>query len=88
MLLSPANGATGVPRSPTLTWSAVPGAESYQVEITPFGSAYFNVQGTSITLSEESLSIGYTDRHSWRVRAKNAAGASDWSERWVFTRTP
>jgi hypothetical protein len=87
-LLSPANGATGVPRSPTLVWSAVPGTDSYQVEISPFGTAYFNVQGTSITLSEEALSIGYTDRHSWRVRAKNAAGASDWSELWVFTRTP
>jgi trimeric autotransporter adhesin len=87
-LLSPANGATRVPRSPTLVWSAVQGADSYQVEISPFGTAYFNVQGTSITLSEEALSIGYTDRHSWRVRAKSAAGASEWSELWVFTRTP
>jgi hypothetical protein len=87
-LLSPANGATGVPRSPTLVWSEVPGADSYQVEISPFGTAWFNVQGTSFTISEEALSIGYTDRHTWRVRAKNAAGASDWSEQWMFTRTP
>jgi trimeric autotransporter adhesin len=87
-LLSPSNGATGVPRSPTLTWSAVAGAESYQVEISPFGTHYFSVQGTSFTISEEALSIGYTDRHTWRVRARNVAGVSDWSEQWVFTRTP
>jgi trimeric autotransporter adhesin len=86
-LLSPGNGATGVPRSPTLTWSAVAGAESYQVEISPFGTHYYSVQGTSFTISEEALSIGYTDRHTWRVRARNAAGVSDWSELWVFTRS-
>lgn len=66
----------------------MPGAASYQVEITPFGTASFNVQGTSLALSEETLSLGYTDRHQWRVRAKNAAGASEWSEMWVFTRAP
>jgi hypothetical protein len=87
-LISPANGATGVSRSPTLAWNPVPGAESYQVEISPFATAYFNVQGTSITISEETLSLGYTDRHVWRVRAKNVAGTSDWSDQWVFTRTP
>jgi hypothetical protein len=87
-LRAPANGDTGIARSPTLSWNPVSGADSYQVEITPFGTAYFNVEGTSLTISEETLSLGYTDRHQWRVRAKNAAGTSEWSESWTFTRAP
>jgi hypothetical protein len=86
-LVSPANGATGVPRSPTLTWNPVEGADYYQVDITPIFSFYI-VHGTSVTFSNEDLSLGYTDRHLWRVRAVNPAGPSEWSERRAFTRTP
>jgi len=85
--VSPANGATGIPRSPTLTWNAVEGADYYQVDITPIFT-FYPVEGTSITFSEEALSEGYTNRHSWRVRAVNPAGPSEWSEWWTFTRTP
>jgi hypothetical protein len=85
--VSPAHGATGVPRSPTLTWNAVEGADNYQVDLTPIFS-FYTVHGTSVTFSDEALSFGYTDRHLWRVRAVNPAGPSEWSEWWTFTRTP
>jgi hypothetical protein len=85
-LVSPANGATGIPRSPTLVWNAAEGADSYWVKV---GCLEFVlVQDTSITISEEDLSLCYSDRHFWSVQARNPAGLSGWSETWEFTRTP
>jgi trimeric autotransporter adhesin len=85
-LISPANGATGVPGSPTLVWNAVEGADSYWVKV---GCLEFVlVQSTSITISEEDLSLCYSDHHFWSVQARNPAGLSALSETWEFTRTP
>jgi hypothetical protein len=85
-LVSPANGATGISRSPTLVWEAVEGADSYYVQVS---CLQFNVyEGNSLTVSEEALSECYTDRISWNVRSRNPAGWSQPSETWVFMATP
>jgi hypothetical protein len=85
-LVSPANGATGVPRNPTLVWNPVEGADSYDVRVGPI--EFYAVRGTSTTVSEEDLAGAYSDHFFWQVRSRNPAGLSAWSEAWEFTRVP
>ncbi|HET9910568.1 MAG TPA: hypothetical protein VFQ13_01700 [Anaerolineales bacterium] len=82
-LASPANGATGIPSSPTLSWNPVPGADSYDIEVfgLPPAQRYAYV-GTSITLT--GFQAPYTKRFGWHVRARNPAGVSEWSPMWFF----
>ena len=81
VLVSPANGATGVPQTTTLTWNASSGATSYDVY---FGAARqslaTNTTGTSY--SPGTLSGGAT--YHWRIVAKNSAGSTS-SATWAFT---
>ena len=81
-LTSPANGATGVTTSPTLSWGAVSGATSYDVYLgigTP--ALYTNTASTSVVAS--ALTAGAT--YSWRVVAKNACGSGPTSVTRTFT---
>lgn len=82
-LISPPNGTTDVPRSPTLVWSAVDGADSYDLKIGSF--LIYKIQDTSITIGEEYLSPADSHYFFW-VRSRNSAGVSGWSEMREFTR--
>ncbi len=81
-LTAPANGAKDVSLTPTLTWTASPGATSYDVY---FGTAVSpplvaNTAGTSYapgTLADGAL-------YFWQVTARNANGSSA-SSLWSFT---
>jgi len=86
-LVSPLDGATDIPVSPTLTWNASAGATSYRVQISTTPS--FNttvvdsdrIKGTSFTAGRLlSKTI-----HYWRVNATNLGGTSAWSSIWSFT---
>jgi subtilisin family serine protease len=85
-LSSPANGATGVSRTPTLSWTAATGATGYHVQASTsssFGTlAYDNaaVTGTSVTLPQ----LGSRATYYWRVSASNAFGISAYSGTWHF----
>ena len=90
-LVSPEDGATGLPETPTLVWNVVAGADSYDFQIAQepsFSGAdiqWYGYVGTSVTvmnLVEESW--GGTHFY-WRVRARNTAGLSPWSEVRDFT---
>lgn len=65
--------ATADEESITLTWYQVPYAESYEIEI----------DGAEIVPSTERLYIhsglGFDEEHTYKVRAKNISGISDWS---------
>ena len=79
---SPANGATGVSASPTLTWSAT-GATGYQVRFgttNPPPSAATNL--TSASYAPGSLAA--STRYYWQVVAANASGTTTGSV-WSFT---
>jgi subtilisin family serine protease len=85
-LVSPANGATGIATSTSLTWNASAGAASYNVQVstTPdFSSLLNNSTVTSTSLSLTGLAGGTV--HYWRVSAANTAGTSAWSEVRSFT---
>lgn len=87
LLLSPANGATGVSSAPTLTWSAVTGATSYHVQVSTsstFGTTIVdssNVSSTSITAGNLAANTTYY----WHVSATNTGGTSAYSSSFNFT---
>jgi transposase-like protein len=86
-LSSPANGATGVAASPTLSWSASTGATSYTLQVSTaadFSALVVNQGGITST----SSSIGPLSSNAlyyWRVSAANAAGTSAYSTAFSFT---
>jgi subtilisin family serine protease len=80
-LSSPANDATGVSRSPTLSWNSVGGATSYRVQVSTgssFSSTVYDnssVVGSSVTLPR----LAGRTTYFWHVRSQNAAGVSGYS---------
>jgi subtilisin family serine protease len=86
-LVSPANGANNVPRSPTLTWNASSGATSYRVQVCWDPSFNTNVYDRSGITSTSTVVTGLAGKtlHYWRVNATNANGTSKWSTTWSFT---
>jgi hypothetical protein len=86
-LQAPANGATGIDASPTLSWNAVTGASSYRLQVSTsntFSATVFdqpNLAGTS----KQVTGLANNTPHYWRVNATNAAGTSAWSTTGSFT---
>jgi len=71
---SPANGATAVSTTPTLSWAASTGATSYDVYLGSSSSPSLvgNTTGTSYTTSTLAASTGYY----WKIVAKNSTGST------------
>jgi hypothetical protein len=88
-LISPAVGATGVSRSPTLSWSSVQGAAWYQLQVSTnaaFSTTVLDesaIGGTSYTVS--GLAGGTV--YYWRVSALNSGGNGPYSVTGRFTTT-
>lgn len=82
-LSSPAAGATGVSTSPTLSWSAVSGATSYDLYLSTSSTPAFlkNVTTTSTTAGPLAASTV----HYWYVVAKNSCGSGAASATRSFT---
>ncbi len=75
-LLSPANGATGVSTSPQLSWSAVPEAASYLVDVATdagFSDIVYSASSSSTTHAVAAALPADTALF-WRVTASNACG--------------
>ena len=82
----PANNATGVQLSPTLSWTAATGAVSYDVALSttnPPGVVATGITGTSYAVSGP-LASG--TKYYWYVITHNCSGASQ-SPTWSFTTT-
>jgi hypothetical protein len=88
-LVSPANGATGVPLTPTLDWDDAVNADAYQVQVAI--DSTFNmliVDESGLTSSSYDIPSGLLNNGStlyWRVRASNKAGTSNFSSAFSFT---
>lgn len=86
-LSSPSNGAVDVELPVTLDWNNVPGATSYDVQLSDddgFSNLIVDENGiTSSNYTVSELDNGTT--YYWRARAKNASETSNWSASWSFT---
>lgn len=88
-LVSPADNATDVPVSGSLTWSAVSGAESYRVHLASNPSFSSMLVNTSLSgLSRFYGPLQHNTVYYWRVNATNAGGTGDWSPTRQFTTVP
>ena len=89
LLISPANGATGVSLTPTLDWGNVTGAATYGVQVSTHPGFVFNVVnvsglGTSqYTVGSSVLSNNVT--YYWRANAANGLGTGPFSLIRFFT---
>jgi len=87
ILLSPADGSTGISTSPLLTWDTYGGAYTYQLqvsEISNFATTIIDssgIVGTSFPLS----GLANNTQYYWHVNATHDSGTSDWSRTWSFT---
>jgi subtilisin family serine protease len=86
-LLSPANAATGVATSTTLSWNPSSGASTYTVQVST-SATFSTIALTSTGIGTTSLSIsGLTGNrvYYWRVSATNLGGTSAYSSAFSFT---
>lgn len=80
-IISPSSGATGISLSPTLTWSQVSTAASYNLQIST-SSSFTNpvVSQTGITGTSYSASfLSANTKYYWRVSATNTGGTSSYA---------
>jgi hypothetical protein len=89
-LTSPANGVTMVPTSTTLSWGAVSGAQTYDLQVSTsssFSTIFLDNISTGTSAPVSGLANGTT--YYWRVRATTSSQTpiSDWSSVWSFTTT-
>ncbi|MBI5806530.1 hypothetical protein HZA73_10900 [candidate division TA06 bacterium] len=91
VLLFPADGDTGISKSPALIWKTVSGANSYELQVATSNSFYpasifISLSGLADTAScLLGLAPGVT--YYWRVNASNVAGTSEWANTGYFTTT-
>lgn len=79
-LLVPQNGAQNTGILPGFEWSAVNGAEGYQIQISQdfeFTSQIANEFTNELTFALQN-ELEYSGLYFWRVRALSAAGNSSW----------
>jgi subtilisin family serine protease len=87
-LSSPANLATNVTRTPTMSWNAVTGAATYEIQISTtntFSAVTFGRTGLTARSIRVSPQLGSRTAYFWRVRAVNTAGTGPWSAVRSFT---
>lgn len=87
-LISPANGANVGTLTPTLSWSAVAGADAYQVQVSS-NAAFSNIVVNLPSVAGTTTSVSLPDEGSywWRVRAKAGADTGPWSAEWRMNLT-
>ncbi len=87
-LSTPANGATGVSQTPTFTWNAAAGADTYTIEVADdagFSNIVESASGIAGTSHTSGTALAGNTMHYWRVRATNSCGIGANSTAFNFT---
>ena len=85
-LNSPANSSTGVTTTPTLQWTAFPGATTYTVQVfNNSTSVQVFIQSTGATQVAVSPALANGTQYQWSVYANNANGQIAYYSAWYFT---
>jgi len=91
LLVTPANGTVDLTITPILTWSGVPTATSYRVQVSQdslFSIPSFDTVLSAITVMIPSGKITTNTKYFWRANATNSVGTGAWSTIWNFTTAP
>lgn len=84
----PADGAVDVPPRPVFTWSAVPDAATYSIEIASdpaFGTIVDSATGLTSPTYQPPASLPLATTLYWHVQAENVCGAGAFSGTFSFT---
>jgi hypothetical protein len=85
-LIAPEHNSIGQPLSVNFDWGSANEADSYQIQVADdpgFGNIWSDISG--ITASFKSIGgLAVNKFYYWRVRSKNDAGLSAWSNIWRF----
>ncbi len=84
-LTAPANGATGVSATGTLTWSANASAQSYLVQVATDPGFTNIVNSATVTSPSYVVSLANNTLYYWRVTSSNACATSPASSVFTFT---
>lgn len=84
---SPADGTKNLPTSTTLSWNAVAGAVSYDLQASDDVTflTTLSVQNGITASSKDVTGLGAGKKIYWRVRANNATGSSGYSSKYSYT---
>ncbi len=81
-LVSP-NDTTGIPRKATMIWNSVPGATSYELQVSTGIQFYFSSLSADTTLADTSATLSTpldpNTKYYWRVIASTSALTSPYS---------
>ncbi len=85
--LSPINADVDVVQFPTLSWDAVQGAVTYEVQLSTGSGFSSNLldASTSSTSYSSTVELGTGTKYYWRVRAVNSCGNGSYSSANQFT---
>ena len=90
-LSSPSNGSSGISIAPTLNWSDVSGATSYDVQICSDSGCSSVVRSANALNSSQwavSPALNQGTQYWWRARANNSCGPGSYTGTWSFTAGP
>ena len=79
---SPADGSATPDTTPTFSWTAIPGAAGYDLQLADSRAGVESAPVQNVTDTSYTPSSALTDKHThyWRVQAKDGAGQSGpWS---------
>ena len=86
-LVAPVNGALNQATNPTLIWNAVPGADTYRLQVSTsntFATTVYN-DSTRTSTSQPITGLTIATTYFWRVNSKISGGTSAYSDVWSFT---
>lgn len=81
-LVSPANGAIGIPLTANMQWQAASGATSYNIQIATdvnFVNTIYSANPTGISQTLPAGTLQLNTLYFWRVRGSNASGFGPFS---------
>ena len=87
LLSLPANGTSVGSIRPAFTWTAVPGATSYKIQVSAYSTFSFNAINATVngaTLYAPSVNLLAHKTYYWRVQALGPFGPGTWSATWSF----
>jgi hypothetical protein len=85
-LVYPADGAVGIPLTPTFHWNPVAGAVHYWFQLSS-DSSFASLLKNDTTLTDTNRTVAglvNSTRYYWRVAVKTASATSPFSSRWSF----